>query len=75
MHYGPIKRRDLIDGLKKFGYGTPIRPRPGSDHWFMPKGDFLLKIPNEHHQDIRRDELADVLGRADISRKQWEEMR
>lgn len=75
MRYGPIKRRDLVDGLKKFGFSDPIRPRKGSDHDFMVKGERRVKIPNEHRrQEIGIQLLSDILKQAGISRDEWEDV-
>lgn len=73
MRYGPIKRRDLVDGLRKFGFGEPVRPRKGSDHDFMTKGERRIKIPNEHRQEISVNLLSDILKQAGISRTEWEQ--
>jgi hypothetical protein len=43
---GPIKRRDLIATLKKFGFRGPYK---GSKHDHMVRGTQRLKIPNEHY--------------------------
>ncbi|MDQ2785417.1 MAG: type II toxin-antitoxin system HicA family toxin [Chloroflexota bacterium] len=73
MRYGPIKRRDLIEGMKKFGFSDPIRPRKGSDHDFMVKDERRVKIPNGHQQqDISIQLLSDILKQAGISRNEWE---
>lgn len=73
MRYGPIKRRDLVDGLRKFGFEQPVRPRRGSDHDFMVKGERRIKIPNEHRQEISVNLLSDILKQAGISRTEWEQ--
>jgi len=74
VRYGPIKRRDLVEGLKQFGFSDPIRPRKGSDHEFMVSGERRVKIPNEHRQqEISVHLLSDILKQAGISRKEWEQ--
>jgi predicted RNA binding protein YcfA (HicA-like mRNA interferase family) len=75
MRYGPIKRRDLVEGLKKFGFSDPNRPRKGSDHDFMVKDERRIKIPNEHRQqEISVQLLSDILKQAGISRQEWEQV-
>ncbi len=65
---GPIKRRDLIATLKKFGFHGPYK---GSKHDHMVRGTQRLKIPNEHHQDISLDLHKRIVAEADIDPREW----
>jgi predicted RNA binding protein YcfA (HicA-like mRNA interferase family) len=67
--FGPIKRRDLIRGLRKCGFSGPYS---GGKHPIMERGDITLRIPNPHQGDIGRDLLARILRQAQISRDEWE---
>ncbi len=67
--FGPIKRRELIRALRKFGFDGPF---PGSNHQYMQNGQLKLPIPNPHQGDISVDLLARVLRKAGISREDWE---
>lgn len=65
---GPIKRRDLIATLKKFGFHGPYK---GSKHDHMVRGAQRLKIPNEHHQDISLDLHKRIIIEAEIDPREW----
>ena len=67
--YGPIKRKDLIYLLKKFGFTGPYT---GGKHQFMIKKSIRLVIPNPHKGDISKDLLSRILKQANISREDWE---
>ena len=49
--FGPIKRSDLIEYLRKYGFDGPYS---GGKHPFMIKGELTLTIPNPHQKDIGR---------------------
>jgi len=72
VRYASIKRRELVQGLKRCGFSDPMRPRKGANHDFMVKGEHRIKIPNEHGGDIDVNLLADILKQAGISREVWE---
>jgi hypothetical protein len=65
---GPIKRRDLIAVLKKFGFHGPYK---GSKHDHMVRSEQRLKIPNEHHQDISLDLHKRIVSEAEIDPREW----
>jgi predicted RNA binding protein YcfA (HicA-like mRNA interferase family) len=67
--WGPIKRRDLIAGLRTLGFEGPFS---GGKHEFMVRGDLVLTVPNPHRGDIGVTLLALVLRQAGITRKEWE---
>ncbi len=67
--FGPIKRRDLIGGLRQVGFEGPYS---GGKHQFMVKGDVTLRVPNPHRTDIGRELLARILRQAGISKEEWE---
>jgi len=67
--FGPIKRRDLIRGLRQVGFEGPYS---GGKHQFMVKGDVTLRVPNPHCTDIGRELLARILRQAGISKEEWE---
>jgi predicted RNA binding protein YcfA (HicA-like mRNA interferase family) len=66
---GPIKRKDLIYNLKKFGFTGPFT---GGRHQFMLKDLIRLVIPNPHKSDINVNLLTKILKQANIEKKDWE---
>ncbi len=69
--FGPIKYKDLIRNLKKFGFGGPYS---GGKHPFMNKEDITLTIPNPHGKDIGRELLKRIIRQAGISKAEWEKL-
>ena len=69
--FGPIKRRELIRALRKFGFDGPFS---GGNHQYMQNGQLKLPIPNPHQGDLSIDLLARVLRKAGISREEWEQL-
>ena len=69
--WGPIKRRDLVAGLRAIGFQGPFS---GGKHEFMVHGDLVLTIPNPHRGEIGVALLAIVLRQARVTRKEWEEV-
>jgi predicted RNA binding protein YcfA (HicA-like mRNA interferase family) len=67
--WGPIKRRDLIVGLRRLGFEGPFS---GGKHDFMVRDDLVLTIPNPHRADISVALLSVILRQAGITRKTWE---
>jgi predicted RNA binding protein YcfA (HicA-like mRNA interferase family) len=67
--FGPIRRRDLIVVLHRFGFRGPYS---GGKHEFMQRDRLVLTIPNPHRGDIGPKLLALLLRQAGISRKEWE---
>lgn len=67
--FGPIKRQDLIRGLKQLGFAGPYS---GAKHQFMVRGTTTLRIPNPHKGDIGRELLARILREAGIDKSDWE---
>ncbi len=70
-HFRPMKRRELIAGLRQLGFTGPYI---GGKHEFMQKGDLSLTIPNPHGKDIGPKLLAKVLLQAGIERSEWERL-
>jgi predicted RNA binding protein YcfA (HicA-like mRNA interferase family) len=69
MRLAPVSQKDLIKGLRCFGWNGP---EYRSDHPFMLKDDAPpLKIPNPHRKDISVDLLHKILRQAGISRTEW----
>lgn len=66
---GPIKRKELVYFLKKFGFMGPFS---GGKHQFMIKSTIRLVIPNPHKEDISKDLLSKILKQAKIERSEWE---
>ena len=64
----PVKWRELIAGLKDFGFDGPFS---GGKHLFMTKGELVLTTPNPHHGDIGPELLLRILKQAGISRDEW----
>ena len=69
--FGPIKRSDLIQALRRAGF---TGPRPGGTHEVMSKGELKVSVPNPHRGDIGKNLLAIILREAGISRAQWERL-
>jgi predicted RNA binding protein YcfA (HicA-like mRNA interferase family) len=66
---GTISRHDLIQALRRAGFGGPYT---GGKHAFMVKGSLTLTVPNPHQGEIGRDLLARILRQAGISGREWE---
>ena len=64
----PISCKNLIKGLKSFGFNGPY---PGGKHQFMIKEDKRLIIPNPHRNEISVDLLIRILKQAEIKREDW----
>jgi predicted RNA binding protein YcfA (HicA-like mRNA interferase family) len=69
--FGPIKRSDLVNYFRKYGFDGPYS---GGKHPFMIKGDLTLTIPNPHQKDIGRELLKRILRQAGISKEEWERL-
>jgi predicted RNA binding protein YcfA (HicA-like mRNA interferase family) len=67
--FGPIRRRELIQYLKRLGFEGPYS---GGKHQFMVKDDITIRLPNPHQGDIGQEFLARILRQARIDRGQWE---
>jgi hypothetical protein len=67
--FGPIKRKDLLRCLRKFGF---VGPYSGGRHPFMLKGDITIRIPNPHQADMGKELPARILRQAGISKDDWE---
>jgi predicted RNA binding protein YcfA (HicA-like mRNA interferase family) len=70
-HFGPIKRRELVAGLRLLGYRGPFA---GGRHEFMQRGNVSVTIPNPHKSDIGPNLLAKVLRQAGVTRNEWESL-
>jgi predicted RNA binding protein YcfA (HicA-like mRNA interferase family) len=69
--FAPIKRRDLIQALRRAGFEGPF---PGGRHEFMVKGTLRLVLPNPHQGEIGKDLLARLLRQAGLDRQTWENL-
>jgi predicted RNA binding protein YcfA (HicA-like mRNA interferase family) len=67
--FGPVKRHELIAGLRKLGFKGPFS---GGAHQYMVKNGYSIRIPNPHVKDIGKSLLSRILRQAHISRKEWE---
>ena len=67
--FGPIKRRRLIQCLKRPGFEGPYS---GGNHQYLVKDQLRLVIPNPHQSDISRALLGKILQQAHITRAEWE---
>lgn len=67
--WGPISRRDLIQGLRTLGFEGPFS---GGRHQFMVRGDVVVAIPNPHRKDIGVGLLSRILRQAGVTRSEWE---
>ena len=56
--FGPIKRKDLIKYLRKYGFEGPFS---GGRHQFMVREDITLRVPNPHRSDISKELLSRIL--------------
>ncbi len=65
--FGPIKRRKLVQNLRKLGFEGPYS---GGNHQFMIKGDLKLAIPNPHKGDVSRALLNRILKQAGVTREE-----
>lgn len=70
-HFGPIKRRELIAGLRRLGFSGPFA---GGKHEFMQRGGLSLTIPNPHGGDIGPKLLSQLLRQAGIAKEEWENL-
>lgn len=61
--FGPIKRHDLIQALRKAGFEGPM---PGDRHEFMLKGHLCLVLPNPHQGEIGRELWARLFAAGPI---------
>ena len=66
---GPIKRRDLIDGLGRLGFSGPYS---GGKHEYMERPGRRIPVPNRHECDVSRGRLARILREAAVSPDEWE---
>ncbi|TAN49086.1 MAG: type II toxin-antitoxin system HicA family toxin [Methylococcaceae bacterium] len=64
----PVSWRDLVVGLRSFGFTGPFE---GGKHPYMVHGDLVLTLPNPHRQEIAIDLLQRILQQAHISREAW----
>ena len=67
--FGPIKRRELIQGLRRLGFDGPYS---GGKHQFVVRGDVTVRVPNPHQADIGNELLARILKQAGVSKDDWE---
>lgn len=67
--FAPVKRKELVRGLKNSGFEGPYS---GGKHQLMIKDDITVRIPNPHQGDIGKELLARILRQAGISKHEWE---
>ena len=67
--FGPIKRRELIAGLRRLGFDGPYS---GGKHQFMVRGEVTVRVPNPHHADIGKELLSRILRQAGVTKDEWE---
>ena len=67
--FGPLRRRDLVAGLRRLGFKGPLS---GGKHEYMVRRDVVLTIPNPHRREVSAGLLAVILRQAGISRREWE---
>ena len=67
-----ISWRKLVQKFRALGFDGPFS---GGRHLFMARKDgFKVRIPNPHRADISQHLLAEILSKAHISIKEWEEI-
>jgi predicted RNA binding protein YcfA (HicA-like mRNA interferase family) len=71
LPFGPVKRKDLIRGLKQLGFEGPYS---GGKHQLMSKGEITIRVPNPHQSDIGKELLVRILRQAGISTVAWEKL-
>lgn len=59
----PVKRKDLISKLKKFGFTGPFS---GGKHQIMVKDKLRLTLPDPHQSDIGINLLSKILQQASL---------
>jgi len=64
----PIKRRELISRLHKFGFEGPYS---GGKHQYMVKDSLRLALPNPHRKTIGVELLVRILRQAGITLDEW----
>jgi predicted RNA binding protein YcfA (HicA-like mRNA interferase family) len=64
----PVKNRELIGKLKKFGFEGPFS---GGKHLFMVKNAIRLTLPNPHKREIGVALLRRILKQAGIAINEW----
>ncbi len=69
--FGPIKRRALLEGLRRLGFAGPYS---GGKHQFVVKGTLRVRVPNPHGPDIGKPLLRKILREAGIDREEWEKL-
>ena len=65
----PIKRSQLIQRLRRFGWEGPFQK---GKHPFMVREGVRLTLPNPHRGDIDWSLTKRILQQAGISPAQWE---
>lgn len=70
--FGSIKRKKLITYLKKLGFEGPYS---GGKHQYLVKENITLRIPNPHKSDIGKELLIRILKQANITKKEWENIK
>ena len=68
---GPIRRQNLISGLRRLGFDGPYSAKK---HQFMHRADITVTIPNPHGSDIGVQLLTRILRQAGVSRDDWERL-
>jgi predicted RNA binding protein YcfA (HicA-like mRNA interferase family) len=66
---GPIRRRDLIQYLRRLGF---TGPESRGNHMIMQRASVTLIIPNPHRGDISVGLVNRILKEAGISKPEWE---
>ena len=49
--WSPLKRREFIRKLKKFGFQSP---EPGGRHFYMRYGGYTLTLPNNKEYSVHQ---------------------
>ncbi len=50
-NWKPLKRREFIKKLKKFGFQSP---EPGGRHFYMRYGTYTLTLPNNNEYSVHK---------------------
>ena len=69
--FGPVKRTELIDNLRKLGFTGPFA---AARHEFMLRDDRTLTLPYPHQTDLGPAFLIRIISQSGLSREDWERL-
>jgi hypothetical protein len=69
--FGPVKRTELIDNLRKLGFAGPFA---AARHEFMLREDRTLTLPYPHQADLGTAYLIRIITASGLAREDWERL-